>query len=152
MIQKPLLSNMYSYHNLQNDKRITHYIVDRKPEFVEFVNNKEFVQPQWIFDSVNERKLLPISEYAPGKTLPPHISPFFDYDQNEYKPKIVKNIPDTKSEETVSAVPVDTKDSDDDEKGELNDMLISNKKKKILNKLRQERTKKVKQPKIKKTE
>jgi pescadillo protein len=118
---------------------------------VDFVKNKEFVQPQWIFDSVNQRKLLPVSEYAPGKTLPPHISPFFDYDQNEYKPKIVKNVPETKSEDMVTPLPIETKDSDN-EKEELNEMLISNKKKKILNKLRQERTKKIKQPKIKKSE
>jgi len=73
-----------------NDKRITHYIVDRKPEFVEFIKNKEFIQPQWVFDCVNQKKILPIAEYGPGKSLPPHISPFFDYDNNEYKPKIVK--------------------------------------------------------------
>jgi pescadillo protein len=133
-----------------NDKRITHYIVDRKPEFVELVPNKEFVQPQWVFDSVNQRKLLPVSEYAPGKTLPPHISPFFDYDKNEYTPKIVKNIPEEKA--TTTFLPQVTVDSEEEKEGDLNEMLISNKKKNILKKIRLERTKKFKQPKIKKSE
>jgi len=125
------------------DKRITHYIVDRKPEFVEVIKNKEFIQPQWVFDSINQKKILPIAEYAPGKLLPPHLSPFFEYDNNEYKPKIVKKVEAAEIKEVV--------ESEEEKEGELNEMLLSNKKKRVLQKLRQERMKKVKQPKIKKS-
>jgi len=127
-----------------NDKAITHYIVDRKPEFIEFVKNKEFIQPQWVFDCVNSCKLLPISEYEPGKSLPPHISPFFEYDNNEYKDKITKNIKEEKEEE-----PEKIKQKEFEEKSELREMLISNKKKKLLQKLRNEKAKKPKKLKTK---
>jgi len=41
--------------------------VDRPPENLVMVKNKEYVQPQWVFDSINIMTLLPISDYAPGK-------------------------------------------------------------------------------------
>ena len=133
---------------IQNDKRITHYIVDRKPEFVELIANKEFVQPQWIFDCVNQSKLLPVSEYAPGKNLPPHISPFFDYDNNEYKPKINKKaIDNNEAKKDVEIQEIEAEETE----GELNEMLISNKKKKLLEKIRKETARKYKQPRIKKS-
>ncbi|MCQ2817356.1 MAG: hypothetical protein MJ252_08845, partial [archaeon] len=65
----------------ENDERITHYICDKPPEFIEFKKNKEYVQPQWIFDCVNKATLLPVGNYAPGKKLPPHISPFYEVDK-----------------------------------------------------------------------
>lgn len=132
-----------------NDKRITHYIVDRKAEFVEFVKNKEFVQPQWVFDSVNQRKMLPLAEYGPGKQLPAHISPFFEYDNNEYKPKIIKRIENNEIKE--EKIFVKAEESEDEKEGELNEMLLSNNKKKLLQKIREEKVKKFKQPKIKKS-
>lgn len=31
--------------------------------------NREYVQPQWVFDSANFRVLAPINDYAPGGPL-----------------------------------------------------------------------------------
>jgi pescadillo protein len=60
-----------------DDERITHHIADR-----ELIPNKKlgrfYVQPQWIFDSINMRKRLNEKDYALGETLPPHLSPFVD--------------------------------------------------------------------------
>ena len=65
----------------ESDDRITHQIVDKD------VPNKRldrvYIQPQWIFDSINARQLLNCQEYFPGVTLPPHLSPFIEEESNE---------------------------------------------------------------------
>jgi len=54
-----------------DDPRITHFLTDRPAEFVIMQENKEYIQPQWIFDCINNKKLLPVSEYQPGKNYLP---------------------------------------------------------------------------------
>uniref|UniRef100_A0AC34Q5V0 Pescadillo homolog n=1 Tax=Panagrolaimus sp. JU765 TaxID=591449 RepID=A0AC34Q5V0_9BILA len=63
---------------------INYHIIDRP--IVNFKMNRIYVQPQWIFDSFNFRKLLPTNKYAPGATLPPHLSPFILESDADYIP------------------------------------------------------------------
>ncbi|XP_019527396.3 pescadillo homolog [Aedes albopictus] len=59
----------------ETDETITHQIVDRPSLSNQYIS-RDYVQPQWIFDSVNQRKLLPTNNYFIGAVLPPHLSPF----------------------------------------------------------------------------
>ncbi|CAK9087236.1 Pescadillo homolog (AtPES) [Durusdinium trenchii] len=75
-----------------DDARITHFVTDR-PGTNHSKNLKcEYVQPQWVFDSVNARLLLPVKRYAPNHTLPPHLSPFVDNAAEGYTPDYAKEI------------------------------------------------------------
>jgi hypothetical protein len=50
-----------------NDSTITHVITDRETILKE--KTKEYVQPQWIYDSVNFNKLLNVKEYQVNKVI-----------------------------------------------------------------------------------
>lgn len=45
-----------------------------------------YVQPQWVFDCVNLQKRIPVSDYAPSGSLPPHLSPFTEEGPGDYVP------------------------------------------------------------------
>ncbi|KAF8973723.1 Pescadillo N-terminus-domain-containing protein [Flammula alnicola] len=71
----------------ENDPCITHVIIDRPvvvkeetPEQRELRLRRKYVQPQWIVDCINSGKFLLEEPYAQGKTLPPHLSPFGEYE------------------------------------------------------------------------
>ncbi|XP_044759746.1 pescadillo homolog [Coccinella septempunctata] len=59
----------------ENDESITHQIVDRPSMDKQYIS-RYYVQPQWVFDSINRRQLMPVNQYFMGETLPPHLSPF----------------------------------------------------------------------------
>ncbi|RHW70130.1 Pescadillo N-terminus/BRCA1 C Terminus (BRCT) domain containing protein [Trypanosoma brucei equiperdum] len=59
-------------------ENITHFVVDRPalPPGFEKDDRIEYVQPQYLFDCLNARLLLPPNGYRIGEELPPHVSPF----------------------------------------------------------------------------
>merc|ERR1712038_2076721 len=69
----------------EDDKEITHQIVDRPGLEMKHGAKRSYLQPQWVFDSVNAGLLMPVSRYLPGAELPAHLSPFVKHD-GSYKP------------------------------------------------------------------
>ncbi|KRZ34234.1 Pescadillo -like protein [Trichinella pseudospiralis] len=69
----------------ENDETITHQVVDR-PTITNMIDNRIYIQPQWIFDCVNARMLLPVEDYYVGVKLPPHLSPFTEEKEGDYIP------------------------------------------------------------------
>lgn len=147
----------------EDSSEITHYIVDRPYESINFKSNKEYIQPQWIFDCLNSGKILPTADYAPQKSitvvdnsgkkkteltkLPPHLSPFYEYNpgENTYTPKDIK-----KSKKAVEVQsedenePEETEEKKEKVRNELNEMLLSKNKKKLLQKIRENNQRKYK--------
>ncbi|KAL3689931.1 hypothetical protein R1sor_016240 [Riccia sorocarpa] len=75
----------------ENDETITHQIVDRPTQGHKFLS-RDYVQPQWVYDSCNARILLPAEEYVLGRVPPPHLSPFVDNEAEGYIPEYGETI------------------------------------------------------------
>lgn len=79
----------------ETDDSITHIIIDRPlvEKTQESVEERErrlrrkHVQPQWVVDCINAGRILLEEPYGQGKILPPHLSPFGEY-QGAYDPNV----------------------------------------------------------------
>ncbi|EGC36815.1 hypothetical protein DICPUDRAFT_87259 [Dictyostelium purpureum] len=69
----------------EGNQTITHQIIDRNT-ITKTYHTREYIQPQWVFDSVNSKVLLPYSEYSIGVIPPAHLSPFVEYEDDDYIP------------------------------------------------------------------
>jgi pescadillo protein len=77
------------------DPSITHHITDRPKlptSYDSLPKSREYVQPQWILDCANFQFLLPCSKYGINVTLPPHLSPWVDNEEEGYKPAYAEEI------------------------------------------------------------
>ncbi|KAK3905079.1 Pescadillo N-terminus-domain-containing protein [Staphylotrichum tortipilum] len=97
-----------SFTTDESDPSITHQIVDRP--VVQAAVSEEgdgednqtaqkigpnhrypgrvYVQPQWVWDSINDEEFKSPELYAPGASLPPHLSPFVKPTRGQYDPTI----------------------------------------------------------------
>ncbi|KAJ8604524.1 hypothetical protein CTAYLR_000949 [Chrysophaeum taylorii] len=78
----------------------THVVTDRpKAHTLKHLAGRhpELVQPQWVVDSFNTALRLPVAKYAPGATLPPHLSPFVQATEDDYVPAYRDELDNLKS-------------------------------------------------------
>ncbi|KAL4998795.1 Pescadillo [Aspergillus recurvatus] len=125
-------------HN-EADPRITHQIVDR-PSLPESslpaipaastdgagavqkvkpgtrVPGRTYIQPQWVWDCINEGKLLRPDLYAPGATLPPHLSPWVKPKKGGYDPRA-----SLAEQEEEGEADLDAEEESDEEMEEANE-------------------------------
>ncbi|KAL8785785.1 MAG: hypothetical protein Q9213_003163 [Squamulea squamosa] len=119
-----------AFTNDEFDPSITHQVVDRPPRRPSVVSTnydhddsgvvlkaltggrmpgRTYIQPQWVWDCVNQGKLLRPDLYAPGATLPPHLSPWVKPTKSAYDPTVP--LADQENSE-------DEEEGDSDEEGE----------------------------------
>lgn len=71
-------------------RRVTHVVIDRPLPAAKLAEpenkGKDFVQPQYVIDSLNNLILLPTRPYKPGVAAPAHLSPFVDNESAGYIP------------------------------------------------------------------
>ncbi|KAH8594592.1 Pescadillo [Bisporella sp. PMI_857] len=123
-----------AYTHNELDPSITHQVVDRPPiqvnaeEEPEVEDNQTaqklrpgsrvpgriYIQPQWIWDSVNDEELKRADSYAPGAQLPPHLSPFVKKVRGQYDPSAPLNEQEREDEELEA-------DSDEEDEADVSD-------------------------------
>ncbi|KAK8074725.1 pescadillo [Apiospora hydei] len=121
-----------AYTTNPEDPAITHQIVDRpivqaaqdsgdnqtaqKLGPNQRMPGRIYVQPQWVWDSVNDEELKRPDLYAPGAQLPPHLSPFVQSTHGGYDPTIP--LEDQEPEEEALQDSDEELESDEDEEEE----------------------------------
>lgn len=108
----------------ESNPKITHHVIDRP--ILKPIKTRDYVVPQWVYDSINNVLLLPTSQYTPGKPAPPHLSPFVDNKEEGYIPKRQEEINELKGiKEEVYIPEADDeemqKDQSEDEEGGYDD-------------------------------
>lgn len=119
----------------ETDPRITHQIVDRpqlpqeslpaipaadkdavqKVQPGTRIPGRTYVQPQWVWDCINDGKLLRADLYAPGTTLPPHLSPWVKASRGAYDPRATLAEQEEEDEAEIAAEASDSDEEMEDE-------------------------------------
>jgi len=109
----------------ESDETITLQVCDR-PTVSNKILGRFYVQPQWIFDSINRRERCGEADYALGETLPPHLSPFLAERRiGDYVPPEQRVLEEGEKEEKEEAEE-DEEDDEDEEDEDDEDENIEN--------------------------
>lgn len=88
------------------------------------VPGRIYVQPQWVWDCINDEELKDANLYAPGAELPPHLSPFVKPLQGQYDPTLALEAQQTEAEK-LAADSDEEADEAESEEDQENDMDVA---------------------------
>ncbi|KAI8886917.1 hypothetical protein K501DRAFT_321625 [Backusella circina FSU 941] len=152
----------------ESDESITYQVTDR-PKVLNRVLSRQYVQPQWVADCINTCRIIKPSLYQPGKVLPPHLSPFVEAKEGDYVPEtgIESDVEEEKAqeeeeEEEEEAAEEEEEEEEEEKKEEkkpktrkrtaaeieeeeqkeMSTIMMSNKQKKLYNKMKYSNQKK----------
>lgn len=117
----------------EDSPSITHQIVDR-PSLASMRADREYVQPQWVFDCLNAGAMLDPAPYRIGQALPPHLSPFVQAEDEEMEAV-------EQTEEPIDEENVEETGSKFDKKA-LAESMLSKKHRKLYQQMQHTRKKK----------
>jgi len=106
----------------EDDKSVTHQICDRPRDSVQMKHiGRDYVQPQWVFDSINQRQLLPVHKYFLGEVLPPHLSPFLKEETRigDYQPPEERKLRGLMDNEAAEEEEQESDEGEDNEDQEI---------------------------------
>ncbi|KAL3613995.1 hypothetical protein CASFOL_042069 [Castilleja foliolosa] len=89
----------------ESDNTVTHQVVDRSTQGRKLLS-REYIQPQWVYDCVNTRIILPTEKYMVGCVPPPHLSPFVDNEAEGHIPEYAETIERLKNAERKDILPL----------------------------------------------
>lgn len=89
------------------------------------VPGRIYVQPQWVWDSINDEELQDPNLYAPGASLPAHLSPFVKPVQGQYDPTMALEEQQTEAERLADSDEEGEEEAEDDDEDQENDMDIA---------------------------
>jgi pescadillo protein len=126
----------------ESDETINYQITDR-PAVSNRVLGRTYVQPQWVADCINARKIVKASIYEPGSVLPPHLSPFVEVKEGDYVPEtgLESDVEEEVTEEvSAEEKPKKTKkrtaaEIEEEEMKERSTVMMTNKQRKLYTKM-----------------
>lgn len=126
----------------ESDETINYQITDR-PAVSSRVLGRTYVQPQWVADCINARKIVKASLYEPGSVLPPHLSPFVESKEGDYVP--ASGLESDVEEEDIEEVSTEEKpkkakkrtaaEIEEEEAKEMSTVMMTNKQRKLYTKM-----------------
>jgi pescadillo protein len=90
--------------------------ISDRPSVSDAVLGRFYVQPQWVFDSINRRDRCSEADFALGEPLPPHLSPFVaERRLGDYVPPEQRALEEGAKEEKAEDEEEEEEDGDEEE-------------------------------------